>query len=85
MRIELEENDRTKLSELYLRRSLAAQEINRLQQLVQDLTLQIQSEQLRITKERFKDPREEEIKAMFQDYQLVGLEVPDDWEEVEQE
>jgi len=84
MRIELKEDDRVRLSELYLRRQLILQDIERLQRLAQDISLQIQSEQLRVAKEQFKDPKEDQIRALFRDYQLVGLEVPDNWEKVKE-
>lgn len=85
MRIQLKEEDRVKLSELYLRRQLILQDIERLQRLAQDISLQIQSEQLRVTKEQFKDPKEDQIRPLFQDYRLVGLEVPDNWEKMKEE
>jgi len=84
MRIELKEDDRVRLSELYLRRQLILQDIERLQRLAQDISLQIQSEQFRVAKEQFKDLKEDQIRALFRDYQLVGLEVPDNWEKAKE-
>jgi len=81
MRIELKEDDRVRLSELYLRRQLILQDIERLQRLAQDISLQIQSEQL----EQFRDPKEDQIRALFRDYQLVGLEVSDNWEKAKED
>jgi len=84
MRIELKEGDRVRLSELYLRRQLILQDIERLQRLAQDISLQIQSEQLRVAREQFKDPKGDQIRALFRDYQLVGLEIPDNWEKTKE-
>jgi len=38
-----------------------------------------------VAKEQFKDPKEDQIRALFRDYQLVGLEVPDNWEKTKED
>lgn len=78
--MKLSEEERARLSELYLRRQAILNDIGQLQRLAQAVGEEIAGELERLARERFEDPKVEMIRPVFEEYRLVGLEVPDDWE-----